>query len=63
MCRNGRRSAHYFFNDKPIHILTDGVFKEEVDHSKRYGSNGRKCKTCSNILKAYSKIGIAERLN
>jgi len=61
-CRNGRKSAHYFFKDKPIHVLTSGLFKEEPDYSQRYSNNGRKCKKCLNILSSYSNIGLENRL-
>jgi len=56
MCRNGRKSAHYFFNDKPIHSLRNGLFKEEVDFTKRYSNNGYKCKTCIAILNSYDNL-------
>jgi len=61
-CRNGRKTAHYFFNDKPIHVLTSGLFKDNIDFSNRYSNNGRKCKKCLLILKAYSTIGLQNRL-
>jgi len=57
----GRKSAHYFFNDKPLHMISSGLYKETIDFSNRHVSEGRKCKTCQNILTAYSKIGIANR--
>jgi len=62
-CRNGRKKAHYFFNDRPIHVLTSGLFKEEPDFNLRYNSDGIKCKKCLNILNAYSKIGLQNRCN
>jgi len=62
-CQNGRKCVHYFFKDKPIHSLKTGLFKEEVDYSKIYVySEGRKCKKCLAILKAYSTIGLENRL-
>jgi len=62
LCRNGKKTAHYFFNDKPIHVLKTGLFKEEPDLTKRYSHNGYQCKICLNILQAYSKIGLENRL-
>jgi len=62
MCRNGRKTAHYFFNDKPIHALRSGLFKEDPNIDKRYSSNGYQCKKCLDILQAYSKIGLENRL-
>jgi len=62
MCRNGRKNTHYFFNDKPIHVIKHGLFKEEPDLTKRYLSAGRQCKICISILKAYSTIGLENRL-
>jgi len=61
-CRNGRKTAHYFFNDKPVHVLTSGLFKEEPNYSTRYSNRGRKCKKCLNILETYSNIGLENRL-
>jgi len=61
LCRNGKKHTHYFFNDEPIHSLKT-VFKEEEDYSKRYSSNVSKCKRCIQILQAYSKIGLENRL-
>jgi len=58
---NGKKNAHYFFNDKPIHQIHYGLFKEVADCSIRYSSDGRKCKTCIIILNAYSKIGLENR--
>jgi len=62
LSRNGKKHAHYFFNDKPIHSLKTGLFKEEADYSKRYSSNDKKCKKCLTILTAYLKIGLENRL-
>jgi len=61
LTRNGRRTAHYFFNDKPIHILYNGLYKENVDHTARQFSTGRKCKKCIVILETYSNIGLKNR--
>jgi len=61
MTRNGRKTAHYFFNDKPIHILTTGLYKESIDHTLREISTGRKCKKCIIILETYSNIGLENR--
>jgi len=63
MCRNGQKLAHYFFNDKPIHVLTSGLFKDTIDFTNRHSNNGRKCKKCINTLEAYSKIGLENRCN
>jgi len=62
MCRNGRKTAHYFFNDQPIHVMKNGLFKEEPDFTQRYSNNTNKCKKCLSILQAYSKIGLENRL-
>jgi len=62
MCKNGRKTAHYFFNDVPIHVLRTGLFKEAPDITKRYSSDGYQCKKCHSILEAYSKIGLQNRL-
>jgi len=62
LCRNGRKTAHYFFNDKPIHVLKDGLFKQGIEFDKRYSNNGRKCKKCLHILASYSNIGLENRL-
>jgi len=61
MCRNGRKTAHYFFNDKPIHALSEGVFKQQVEYDKRYSNLGRKCKKCLMILDTFSKICLENR--
>ena len=55
----GGRHTHYFFNDKPLHVLNFGQFP--IDCSKRYANECNKCKFCINILKAYSKIGLQNR--
>lgn len=52
--------SHYFFNDLPIHLLNHGNFV--TDYSKRYADNKRCCKKCLEILKAYSTIGLENRL-
>jgi len=57
-----RSNTHYFFSDKPIHALKYAM-GYSADFDKRYASNGRKCKRCINILKAYSKIGLQNRLS
>lgn len=62
MTRNSRKTSHYFFNDKPIHVLSSGVFKQVVEFDKRYSNLSHKCKLCLNILKAYSTIGLENRL-
>jgi len=62
LSRNGKKHAHYFFNDEPIHSLKTGLFKEEEDYSKRYSSNVSLCKKCLNIIASYSKIGLQNRL-
>jgi len=59
--RTGRKQAHYFFNDKPIHLIKSGSFKEEIDHSNRYSSNSKKCKVCLNIIESYRNIGLEHR--
>jgi len=56
----GTCSTHYFFNDKPIHALKHGNF--QTDYSRRYSCCFRPCKKCKEILQAYSKIGLANRL-
>jgi len=62
ICGVPRKMVHYFHNDKPIHVLKHGVMNDLIDCSERYSfEGGRKCKTCMNILTAYSKIGIAKR--
>jgi len=56
-------NCHYFYNDKPIHDLKQGNYI--TDYSRRhivYEANRRPCKTCINILKSYSKIGLENRL-
>ncbi len=53
---NGVKKSHYFFNDKPIHSLKHGIFKEEVDCSRRYLFESKKCKTCIIILDSYSNL-------
>jgi len=61
MTRNSRKTAHYFFNDKPVHVLSAGLFKQEVEYDKRYSSRGRKCKKCLIIIETYSNIGLENR--
>jgi len=55
-----RNNAHYFFNDNPIHELRYSSY--EADFGKIYPSHGRQCKRCIAILKAYSNIGLENRL-
>jgi len=50
-----RKRSHYFFNDKPIHVLKYGN-QELIDYSKRYSYDYRKCETCIIILKSYSDL-------
>ena len=59
LSKQGRKSAHYFFNDAPIHILKQ--FKEIPDFTKRYLNDGRKCKRCEQIINAYRFIGLENR--
>jgi len=53
-------TTHYFFKDKPLHIVKYGNF--ETDYSKIYvyGSTklGHQCKRCLAILTTYSNIGL-----
>jgi len=60
VCKQGRKLAHYFFNDEILHTVK--VFKEEPDYTKRYSSEGRKCKRCEQIIHAYRFIGLNNRL-
>jgi len=53
--------CHYFFNDKPIHKLNHGLIGN-TDYSKRYPADHKNCKRCIDILRAYSKIGLENRL-
>jgi len=62
ICGVKRKSSHYFFNDKPLHVLKHGN-QDEIDSSKRYTFDKRKCERCMNILKAYAKIGLQNRCN
>jgi len=55
-----RKRSHYFFNDKPIHVLKHGK-QEEIDYSQRFSFETLKCETCLVILRAYSKIGLENR--
>jgi len=61
MTRNSRKTSHYFFNDKPIHILTSGLFKQSVEYDKRYSNVSNKCKKCIIIIETYSNIGLENR--
>jgi len=61
MTRNSRKTSHYFFNDKPIHVLSSGLFKQQVEYDKRYSNVTNKCKKCIIILHTYSKIGLENR--
>jgi len=54
-------TIHYFFNDKPIHSVKYGNFETDYSRIYVYGI-GRKCKKCIAILKAYSTIGLENRL-
>jgi len=62
LSQSGKKSAHYFFNDEPLHVIKNGLFKEEPDFNKRYSHNGRKCKLCETIIHAYRFIGLDNRL-
>jgi len=53
-------TVHYFYKDKPIHVLKHGSF--EIDFSHRYPAKFNPCKRCLAILKAYSNIGLENRL-
>jgi len=52
-------TSHYFFDDKPIHLLKHGQFI--IDFSKRYRSDYKTCARCVAILKAYPN-GLENRL-
>jgi len=56
----GTCTTHYFFNDKPLHVLKHGNF--ETDYSKRYSCTYSCCKKCKFILGSYHRIGLANRL-
>jgi len=58
-----RSNCHYFFNDKLIHS-TIGPWGS-LDVSKRRfikESEQKRCKKCLETLRAYSKIGLENRL-
>jgi len=55
-------TVHYFFNDKPIHKVKYGQFETSYLKIYVYGE-GRQCKRCKAILKAYRSIGLENRLH